>query len=192
MVACYKEENFEWVRSDGKAQDPKKSNLYLYKYDGNKNDVPDNIYPAPDGNLTNKIPDNKVPTDLNFGFHTVRDSLRTAVCFCDSVLTLNYEIIEAMPEQTITQTICKGETYEFGDTTITDPGTYVRFIQEEGKPCKTRTTLYLTVDEKATTVKVDSALVCFGEADIDATYALRYSYKGNHPKSYSVSYKERR
>lgn len=190
VVACYKEENFEWVRSDGKAQDPKKSNLYLYKYDGNKNDVPDNIYPDPDGNLTNKIPDNKVPTDLDFGFHTVRDSLLTVGCFCDSVLTLNYEIIEAMPEQTITRTICKGETYEFGDTTITDPGTYVRFIQEEGKPCKTRTTLYLTVDEKATTVKVDSALVCFGEADIDATYALRYSYKGNHPKSYSVSYKE--
>lgn len=190
VVACYKEENFEWVRSDGKAQDPKKSNLYLYKYDGNKNDVPDNRYTDALGNPTNKIPDNKVPTDLDFGFHTVRDSLLTVGCFCDSVLTLNYEIIEAMPEQTLYATICKGETYEFGDTTITDPGTYVRFIQEEGKPCKTRTTLYLTVDEKATTVKVDSALVCFGEADIDATYALRYSYKGNHPKSYSVSYKE--
>ena len=190
VVACYKETDFQWVRGGGDVQDPKKSNLYLYKYDGNKNDVPDNRYVDAAGDPTNKIPDNKVPTDIDFGFHTVRDSLLTVGCFCDSVLTLNYEIIEALPEQTIEQTICKGEEYIFGDTVLTTPGKYERYIQEEGKPCKTKTTLYLTVDEKATTINVDSALICFGEANIESTYALRYSYKGNHPNSYSVSYKE--
>ena len=193
-VVCYETDDFRWLLKTGEEHVP--SNLYLYKYDGDKNDVPDNRYTDALGNPTNKIPDNKVPTDLPHSdsgskkFYTVRDSLLTVGCFCDSVLTLSYEIIEAMPEQTIEQTICKGESYDFDGETLTEPGKYEKYIQKEGQPCKTWTTLYLTVEEKATTVKVDSALVCFGDPESVTTYALRYSYKGNHPNSYSVSYKE--
>lgn len=186
-VVCRFDEDFLWLRGDGKPYDPNKSNLYLYKYDGNENNVPDNRYTDAQGNATNKIPDNKVPTEFDFGFYTVRDSLKTIGCYCDSVLTLNYEIRDAMPPVTIDTTICIGEAIPFGDTIITTPGTYERYIQEEGKPCKTKFTLNLTM-EKASSFILDPSPVCFGEANTESTYAIRYSYKGHHPVSFSVYY----
>ena len=182
-VVCRFDEDFTWLLRNGDAHIP--SNLYLYDQDGN----PDNRY-TEHGNPTNKIPGNIVPTDLEFGYHIVRDSLLTVGCYCDSVLSLRYEIRDALEPRTIYETICNGEVYVFGDTTLTDPGTYERYIQEEGKPCKTKTTLYLTV-EKASSFTIDPSPVCFGEANVETTYALRYSYKGRYPSSFSVHYDER-
>lgn len=184
---CYGDDDFHWLLSNGEEHVP--SNLYLYKYDGNQNDEPDNRYVDALGNATNKVPGNIIPTDLTIGnTYTVRDSLKTVACLCDSVLTLNYRILDALPPTPpVDVTICEGETYQFGDTILRTPGTYVRYIQEEGKPCKTKATVNLSV-VSASRFTVDPAPVCFGEANSDVTYALRYSYKGGHPSSFSVYY----
>lgn len=183
-TVCRYDEDFHWLMSDGSEHKP--SNLYLYEY---KSTTPDKRFTDAFGEPTNKVPGNIIPTDFDFGFYTVRDSLETKTCFCDSVLTLNYEIREALPPDTLYETICQGETYQFGDTVLTTAGTYVRSIKIEGKPCKTKITLYLSV-VKASSFTVNPSPVCFGEAHSELTYALRYSYKGSHPTSFSVRYDE--
>ena len=183
-TVCRYDEDFHWLMRDGSEHKP--SNLYLYEY---KSAIPDKRFTDAFGEPTNKVPGNIIPTDFDFGFYTVRDSLETKTCFCDSVLTLNYEIREALPPDTLYETICQGETYQFGDTVLTTAGTYVRSIKIEGKPCKTKITLYLSV-VKASSFTVNPSPVCFGEAHSDLTYALRYSYKGSHPTSFSVHYDE--
>ena len=184
-VGCRFDDDFHWFVQDGKEHTP--SNLYLYEY---KTDIPDMThFTDAQGNPTNKVPNNKVPTDFDFGFYTVRDSLKTVGCYCDSVLTLNYEIIDALPPQEIEATICKGEAYDFGGELLTEPGTYEKYIQEPGQPCKVFTTLHLSV-EKLTTLTINPAPVCFGDGNTETTYAMRYSYKGNHPTSFSVYYKD--
>lgn len=183
--ACRFDDDFHWWVQEDKEHIP--SNLYLYQYN---TDIPDNRFTdAYSGEPTNKVPGNKVPTDFEYGFYTVRDSLKTVGCYCDSVLTLNYEIIDALPPQEISASICKGEAYDFGGELLTEAGTYVKYIQEPGMPCKVLTTLHLTV-EKLTTMTIDPAPVCFGEANTETTYAMRYSYKGNHPSSFSIHYDE--
>ena len=180
---CYGDDDFHWLLSNGEEHVP--SNLYLYDSDGN----PDNRYEDALGNATNKVPGNIIPTNLTVGnTYTVRDSLKTVACLCDSVLTLNYRILAALPPTPpVDVTICEGETYQFGDTILRTPGTYVRYIQEEGTPCKTKATVNLSV-VSASRFTVDPSPVCFGEANSDVTYALRYSYKGGHPTSFSVYY----
>ena len=182
--ACRFDDDFRWWVQGDKEHVP--SNLYLYQYN---TDIPDNRFTDAYGEPTNKVPGNKVPTDFEYGFYTVRDSLKTVGCYCDSVLTLNYEIIDALPPQEISASICKGEAYDFGGELLTEAGTYVKYIQEPGMPCKVLTTLHLTV-EKLTTMTIDPAPVCFGEANTETTYAMRYSYKGNHPSSFSIHYDE--
>lgn len=182
-TVCRFDEDFHWLLKDGEEHIP--SNLYLYDKDGN----PDERYTDSRGNSTNKVPGNIIPTELEFGLHIVRDSLKTAGCYCDSVLTLNYEIREALPPVTIYATICNGESYLFGDTVLTTPGTYERFIQEEGKPCKTKTTLILTI-ASLPSINVEPSPVCFGEANTETTYELRYWYKGHHPTGFSIEYDE--
>lgn len=181
---CKFDDDFHWLLSNGEEHIP--SNLYLY----DQQDKPDKRYPDGTGMMTNKIPNNKIPTDLDFGFYTVRDSLKTVGCLCDSVLSLHYEIRDALPPVTIDTTICKGESFVFGDEVLTEPVTdYVKYIQEEGKPCKTKFTLNLAM-EKASSFTIEPSPVCFGEANTETTYAIRYSYKGHHPTSFSVHYDE--
>ena len=181
-MVCYNDDDFHWLLRNGEEHIP--SNLYLFDSAGN----PINRYTDAKGNATNKVSGNIVPTDLEIGHsYIVRDSLKTVACFCDSVLTLYYEILESLPPITMSTTICEGETYQFGDTILSTAGTYVRFVQEEGKPCKTKTTLTLSV-VKSSQITVEPTPVCFGEANTEATYAIRYSYKGGHPTSFSIQY----
>ena len=189
-TTCQYSDNFKWwVKDKDNPEDSTvhiPSNLYLYEY---KSTTPDKRYIDAFGEPTNKVPGNIIPTDFDFGFYTVRDSLETVGCYCDSVLTLNYEIRDALPPVEIDTTLCKGEAFPFGDKMITEPGTYVEYIQEPGKPCETKFTLTLRFD-KPSTFKIDPAPVCFGEANTQTTYAIRYQYTGHHPISYSVHYDE--
>lgn len=176
---CQHDDDFHWLLKNGEEHVP--SNLYLY----DANDNPLELY----GN-TNKVPGNIVPTDLAVGFYTVRDSLKTVGCYCDSVLSLHYELRDALDPETREATICKGETYLFGDTILKTEGTYTRYIQEEGKPCKTKTTLTLSIED-ASKFKIEPTPVCFGDANTETTYAIHYSYKGHYyPISFSVHYDE--
>lgn len=181
---CYGDDDFHWILNDGAVH-----NSYLFDANGN----PIEYYTDAFGNPTNKMSGDTIPTYLVIGeSYIVRDSLKTAGCRCDSVLTLNYKIRDALPPTTIDTTICDGEAYDFGGELLTQPVTgYVKFIQEPGKPCKTKTTLNLNV-VRPSTFTIDPAPVCFpSEAYTNATYAIRYSYKGlNHPISYSVYYDE--
>ena len=194
-VVCWGDDEFQWLVKQGDTyvkHTPK--NLYLYKYDGRYNDEPDNRYWDTQNNPTNKVPGNKIPTDFDIGStYTVRDSLKTqgGACDCDSVLTLNYTIQEALPAVTIDTTICLGESYPFGDEILTEPvKDYVKYIQVEGLPCKTKTTLNLKVMD-ASSFTVDSAQVCYpspSQSTARATYALHYSFRGTPPTKFSVYY----
>lgn len=177
-ILCQHDKDFHWLLKNGEEHIP--SNLYLYDEFGN----PINCY----GN-TNKVPDNMIPSDLAVGTYIVRDSLKTVGCYCDSVLTLNYELREALEPVELDVTICQGETYILGDTVLRTEDTYTRFVQEEGKPCKTLTTVHLTV-VKPSSFTVESSPVCFGDADTELTYAISYKYKGKYPTSFSVYYDE--
>lgn len=74
---------------------------------------------------------------------TYTDTIKVAGCNCDSIVTLN---LYAIPiENEIRETICKGNTYEFGDTTLYTAGTYIRkFKTPDG--CDSTVTLHLTVN----------------------------------------------
>ena len=184
---CQHDDDFHWLLKDGKEHIP--SNLYLYEYKTNNPDL--THFTDAQGNPTNKVPGNRIPSDFAIGQYTVRDSLKTVGCYCDSVLTLNYDLTEALEPVTLNDTICQGESYILGDTVLTTEGTYTRFIiEKEGDQCKTKTTVNLSV-VKASSITVEPSPVCFGDADTEITYAISYKYKGKyHPTSFSVHYDE--
>lgn len=190
-TVCKGDDNFQWLVKQGDTYvKHTPTNLYLYKYDGRYNDEPDNRYPDAHGNMTNKVPGNKIPSNLEVNkSYTVRDSLKTkGTCHCDSVLTLNYELLPAPDPLPLRDVIiCDGEAFPFGDTLLYTPGLYVRNI-ETGDVCKAQDSVNLIVVE-ASSFMVDPAPVCFpSRADIDTTYALHYSYWGAPPTSFSVYY----
>lgn len=181
---CQHDDEFHWLLKNGEEHIP--SNLYLYEYKTGNPDL--THFTDAQGNPTNKVPGNRIPSDLAIGNYTVRDSLKTVGCYCDSVLTLNYELREALEPVELRDTICQGETYQLGDTVLTTEGTYTQFIKEkEEDQCKTRTTVKLSV-VKASSFTVEPSPVCFGDADTELTYAISYKYKGKYPTSFSVYY----
>ena len=181
---CQHDDDFHWLLKNGEEHIP--SNLYLYEYKTGNPDL--THFTDAQGNPTNKVPGNRIPSDLAIGNYTVRDSLKTVGCYCDSVLTLNYELREALEPVELSVTICQGETYQLGDTVLTTEGTYTRFIKEkEEDQCKTKTTVILSV-VKASSFTVEPSPVCFGDADTELTYAISYKYKGKYPTSFSVYY----
>ncbi len=181
---CQHDDEFHWLLKNGEEHIP--SNLYLYEYKTGNPDL--THFTDAQGNPTNKVPGNRIPSDLAIGNYTVRDSLKTVGCYCDSVLTLNYELREALEPVELSVTICQGETYQLGDTVLTTEGTYTRFIKEkEEDQCKTKTTVILSV-VKASSFTVEPSPVCFGDADTELTYAISYKYKGKYPTSFSVYY----
>ena len=183
---CQHDDEFHWLLKNGGEHIP--SNLYLYEYKTGNPDL--THFTDAQGNPTNKVPGNRIPSDLAIGNYTVRDSLKTVGCYCDSVLTLNYELREALEPVELRDTICQGETYQLGDTVLTTEGTYTQFIKEkEEDQCKTRTTVKLSV-VKASSFTVEPSPVCFGDADTELTYAISYKYKGKYPTSFSVYYDE--
>lgn len=190
-IVCKGDDNFQWLVKQGDTYvKHTPTNLYLYKYDGRYNDEPDSIFFDAQGKKTNKVPGNKIPSNLEVNkSYTVRDSLKTkGTCHCDSVLTLNYELLPAPDPLPLRDVIiCDGEAFPFGDTLLYTPGLYVRNI-ETGDVCKAQDSVNLIVVE-ASSFMVDPAPVCFpSRADIDTTYALHYSYWGAPPTSFSVYY----
>lgn len=161
---CQFDEDFHWILSDGTEHIP----TNLYDQDGNK------------------IADNRIPTNEK-GEFVVYDRLKTKSCKCDSVMTLRYTVVDALPPMTIDTTICAGEVFPFGDEMLTEPGTYEKYIQEEGKNCKTKYTLHLEIAQP-TSFTIAPEPACFGGSDVAATYPIRYTYKGRHPVSFSVNY----
>lgn len=187
-IVCKGDDNFQWLVKQGDTYvKHTPTNLYLYEY---KTDIPDMRYKDAQNNPTNKVPGNIIPSNLEVNkSYTVRDSLKTkGTCHCDSVLTLNYELLPAPDPLPLRDVIiCDGEAFPFGDTLLYTPGLYVRNI-ETGDVCKAQDSVNLIVVE-ASSFMVDPAPVCFpSRADIDTTYALHYSYWGAPPTSFSVYY----
>jgi gliding motility-associated-like protein len=98
----------------------------------------------------------------------------TNVAGCDSTVTLNISIV-THKEKSVAVQICSGESYVFGDTTITQAGVYTRrFLSYVG--CDSIVTLTLTVNPSYSSSQ--SVTLVYGD-----TYAINehvYNKQGTY------------
>lgn len=80
----------------------------------------------------------------------------TAANGCDSIVTLNLSFVPFF-ETTAEQTICDGDSYVFGDETLTDAGVYTHQFTAQGG-CDSTVTLTLIV--LPTSTGTDQATIC--------------------------------
>ena len=118
------------------------------------------------------------------GDFLIYDSLRTAHYGCDSVYHLYLTVLDTTTE-TIYDTICRSEQYDFHGDMLTNPGYYYDTTLNDWG-CHHFTHLFLEVIEPTVpTAWADS--IC---AD-DMAYELYYTYTGDFdPVAYSVYYDE--
>lgn len=105
-----------------------------------------------------------------------KDTLQTANS-CDSVIILNLAVHSVYNKST-TDTICDGDTYLFGDQTLTSSGIYAHTF-ETAHGCDSAVTLTLTVNPVYN--EVVAASICKGDSyifDIDTLYIQgNYDYR---------------
>ncbi len=79
---------------------------------------------------------------------------------CDSTIVLNLQYVSSF-ETSDAQTICDGDTYDFGSLELQTAGEYVQTFSAQGG-CDSTVTLTLTVLPR--TEGADQATICFGDA----------------------------
>ena len=124
-------------------------------------------------------------------YEPVTRQYKTARNGCDSIVTLQLTI-EPSKQIVIDATICSGETYDYFGEPLTEAVTdYRKNISQEGSKCKSEYILNLSV-VPPTRFEVKPEPICFGEANIEGTYPLHYTFRGgNAPVSYSIYYDQK-
>ena len=116
--------------------------------------------------------------------------LQSKATGCDSIVTFTLTVLTA-PTTTVTDIFCEGDTYAFGDTLITEAGTYIKRFAREGK-CDSVVTLALVRHPKPVVVVQEETVTDgdtytwvghgsqFASLTIDSTYrdTLRYTTGG--------------
>ncbi|MEM8523867.1 MAG: gliding motility-associated C-terminal domain-containing protein, partial [Bacteroidota bacterium] len=101
---------------------------------------------------------------------------------CDSIVTLNLDVLDVL-EENITESICSGENFQFGNQTLSVAGEYRDTLQSSGG-CDSIVILELTVEELMVSISsASNALGCDFEeleltADIDGDF-LRIQWLRN-------------
>lgn len=91
---------------------------------------------------------------------TYQDVLTSTVSGCDSVVSLDLTVFE-IPVTNLIEELCFGETYDVGNTTFTESGTYQEVLTSVITGCDSVVNLDLTIPEQIQT-NLDETL-CFGE-----------------------------
>ncbi len=113
---------------------------------------------------------------INFGTQTLNSSGTYTEMFstgggCDSLVTM-YLFVNPTIENSISATICQGQTYTLGTQTLSTSGEYSeQFTTASG--CDSVVTLFLTVSDQLTNTIVES--ICEGETYVHGTQELTAS-----------------
>ena len=171
---CQNDPNPHWILEDGTEH------------------IPTNLYDA-DGN---KIPDNKIPTDMAASddyIYIVRDSLETVGCFCDSVLTLYYMLTEAPKEIPKEIRACEKEVVHFEglDIPIEQDMENPMYVEiPNGTSCPDKYILTFIIDELSRFKEVEAGPICYDDVYDYTTYQVYYKFTGPAPQSYSIYYSQ--
>ena len=95
------------------------------------------------------------------------DTVQSLVTSCDSITTLILEVRDALRSEQ-TEVVCFGETYNFGELTLTESGTYVDTVKTV-TGCDSIVTLNLTVRDEILPTQI-YGYVCPGETYTDENF----------------------
>ena len=97
---------------------------------------------------------------------------------CDSIVVLNLAVVDSI-EVALTESICQGNTFNFGSQVLTTSGTY-RDVSASAAGCDSITTLVLTVSD--TVRSTTNAFICAGDTyafdGMNLTIAGTYNQRG--------------
>ena len=149
----------------------------------------------------NRIIDNKIPTDV-VGSFTVYDSLLTKGCKCDSVLTLNYEVMKAEAATDTTITACENEVVHFtvpkyhcqqdiliDRELINDPHLTIRCSNPPN--CDKEFNISFEIFELTRFYDVKAEPICYGPSNPFGAFAVSFRFRGEYPPvSYSIFFSQ--